>query len=158
MLAQSHPSIAAAAHASALSRGGRFRMGLFAFSALALLAVAAWLTPAAGGMGTHTQLGIPACTWPTTLGLPCPSCGMTTAFALAADGRLIDSFLAQPFGCLLAIATAAFVVVAGYATVTGSQLVAALFKSVSGVGWWLVGATLLLSWGYKIVESRGGFS
>ncbi len=158
MLAQSHPSIAAAARANALSCAARVRMGALACGALALLAVAAWLQPATNGMGTHTQLGIPACTWPTTLGIPCPSCGMTTAFAHAADGRFIDSFRAQPFGCLLAIATAALVMAGGYAAFTGSQLVGVLLKSVPSAGWWLLGGALLASWGFKIVESRGFFS
>lgn len=58
-------------------------------------------------------------------------------------------------GCLLAVATAAFAVVAGYAAVTGSQLVGVLAKSLQPAGWWLLGAALLLAWGYKILDFRG---
>ncbi len=146
---------ARAAAAARLSTASRVRVALLALGAAVLLAVAAWLSPSAVGIGTHTQLGIPACTWPTTLGLPCPSCGMTTAFAFAADGRLVDSFRTQPMGCLLAVATGALAVVAGYAAVTGSQLVGVLAKSMSASGWWLLGSALFLSWGYKILDFRG---
>ncbi|MSR69632.1 MAG: DUF2752 domain-containing protein [Phycisphaerales bacterium] len=147
--------IARAAQAARLTLAARVRVSLLAIGALGLLAVAAWLQPAAAGVGTHTQLGIPVCTWITTLAIPCPSCGMTTAFALAADGRLIDSLRTQPLGFLLAIATAALVVVTGYAAVTGSQLVGVVAKSLQPAGWWLLGGALLLSWGYKILVFRG---
>ena len=32
--------------------------------------------------GTHRQLGFPDCTFKVLAGLPCPSCGMSTSFAL----------------------------------------------------------------------------
>src|SRR5690606_33691507 len=53
---------------------------------LGVLGLAPWLTPAAAGHGTHGQLGLPPCGWVLAMGRPCPSCGMTTAFAHAADG------------------------------------------------------------------------
>lgn len=84
-----------------LSTRERLVVAALSLCAITLLSVAAWLQPASAGMGTHTQLGIPACSWPATIGLPCPSCGMTTAFALAADGRFFDSFRAQPIGFCL---------------------------------------------------------
>ena len=73
---------------------------------LALLLVAAGLTPDAEGYGTHTQLGLAPCGFEVATGLPCATCGMTTAFALAAEGRLIASFLVQPAGAALAVLTA----------------------------------------------------
>jgi hypothetical protein len=36
--------------------------------------------------GTHRQLGLPACHVLSTIGFPCPSCGMTTAVALMLHG------------------------------------------------------------------------
>jgi hypothetical protein len=33
-------------------------------------------------MSTHTQLGMPPCNFVVLTGKPCPSCGMTTSFAL----------------------------------------------------------------------------
>src|SRR6185503_8103051 len=53
-----------------------------------VLGVAAWLTPSPTGIGTHQQLHMPQCGWIAIADLPCPTCGMTTAFAHAAHGHL----------------------------------------------------------------------
>ena len=37
-----------------------------------VLGFAAYLTPSAEGLGTHTQLGMPSCGWIHTMGIPCP--------------------------------------------------------------------------------------
>lgn len=69
----------------------------------ATLSVAAWLRPESRGFGTHQQLGMGVCGWLVATGLPCPSCGMTTAFAHTVRGQWIAAFLAQPCGFLLAL-------------------------------------------------------
>ncbi len=158
MSVASIPSPSATARAARLSPRERLVIAALSLSAIALLAVAAWLDPSSGGMGTHTQLGIPACSWPATLGLPCPSCGMTTAFAFAANGRFVESARAQPMGFILAVATAGLAVVAGYAALTGSRMLGVIASAMSGRFWWALGAAVLLAWGYKIVVVRGGFS
>ncbi len=66
-----------------------------------VLALAAWLEPAAAGVGTHRQLGLGGCTMLQFTGWPCPMCGMTTTFSLAAHGRFIDALLCQPYGLVL---------------------------------------------------------
>ena len=51
------------------------------------------------------------CGFKQRYGLPCPTCGMTTSVLAFAQGRLIDSFNAQPaafFFCLLAVTSAFF--------------------------------------------------
>lgn len=141
-----------------LSIQERLIIAALSLCAITLLCVAAWLQPSAEGMGTHTQLGIPACSWPATIGLPCPSCGMTTAFALAADGRFFDSFMAQPSGFLLAVAAAGFAVVSAYAALTGSRMLNAITVKIGGRFWWVFGAVVLFSWGYKIMTFRGWIS
>lgn len=54
-------------------------------------------------METHRQLGLPPCTFYSVTGLPCPSCGMTTSFALLVRGDVWGSLRANAVGTLLAI-------------------------------------------------------
>jgi hypothetical protein len=52
-----------------------------------------------------------ACGFKQRFGLPCPTCGMTTAVLAFAQGRIIDSFYAHPAAaifCCLAVITAFF--------------------------------------------------
>src|SRR5687768_6383575 len=53
-------------------------------------------------METHRQLGLPPCTFKTVTGLPCPSCGMTTSFALLIHGDVWNSLQANFAGTALA--------------------------------------------------------
>jgi hypothetical protein len=53
-------------------------------------------------METHRQLGLPPCTFYDKSGVPCPSCGMTTSFALLVRGDLANSLRANAVGTLLA--------------------------------------------------------
>src|SRR4051812_33369576 len=74
---------------------------------VAVFAVAAWLDPyradgSARRMETHRQLGLPPCTFYRVTGLPCPSCGMTTSFALLVRGDVANSARANVVGTLLA--------------------------------------------------------
>ncbi|HTU89374.1 MAG TPA: DUF2752 domain-containing protein [Gemmataceae bacterium] len=81
-------------------------MGL-ALALVAVFIVAGWLNPySADGsprnLATHQQLGLPPCTFYYTTGLPCPSCGMTTSFALLMHGDMLNSLRANAVGTLLA--------------------------------------------------------
>lgn len=64
----------------------------------AILALAAWLTPAPSGLGTHMELHLPPCGFYVLFHKPCPSCGMTTAFSWLMHGRPVEAFRAQPAG------------------------------------------------------------
>lgn len=80
----------------------------------AVFATARWLNPyRADGtprrMETHRLLGLPPCTFYRVTGLPCPSCGMTTSFALLAHGDLGNAVRANAVGALLALFCLAFV-------------------------------------------------
>ncbi len=69
--------------------------------------IALWLDPYKGDvperrMGTHQQLGLPPCTFVVLTGYPCPSCGMTTSFALLIRGDVLNSLRANWVGTMLA--------------------------------------------------------
>jgi hypothetical protein len=123
-------------------------------AALALLAVADRLSPDASGMGTHRQLGLPACGWVDGFGLPCATCGMTTAFAAAADGDLAAAFRAQPFGALLALATGVTAVVSAFVLLTGSAVGGLVFRFLTPRTAAVLGVLAVLAWIYKIAAVR----
>lgn len=81
----------------------RDRLGWAALLGLSagVLVASRWLTPSPAGLGTHTQLGLPACGFLRLFGRPCPACGLTTAFAHAARFSLHASLAAHPLGALL---------------------------------------------------------
>ena len=58
---------------------------------------------------THRQLGLSPCTFRSVTGYPCPSCGMTSSFALAIRGDLWHSAQANFVGTLLALGSLAFI-------------------------------------------------
>ena len=116
-----------------------------------LMGVAAWLQPAAAGHGTHEGLGLPPCAWAMALDKPCMTCGMTTAFAYAADGDLVSSFLTQPFGFVLAVATAATGWGAGLVALTGSNLGRVAQRVLNGRLLWITVGMLLAAWAYKFL-------
>ena len=66
-----------------------------------VLFVAILLDPGDRLYGTHQQLGLPPCMSRVVLGIPCPSCGLTTCFALMAHGRVFRAFQAHYFGPIL---------------------------------------------------------
>ena len=126
-----------------------------AVAAAALLGVASWLTPAEAGLGTHEQLNMPSCLWIGMADMPCPSCGMTTAFAHAADGHLLASFLTQPLGFLLALGTAMALLLGSFVAVTAAPVHRPLAGLVRPRTGWLVLAMALAAWGYKVLSYRG---
>jgi hypothetical protein len=95
---------------------------LLAACALAVLITAACIQASPTGEGTHRQLGLPPCGWLAMTGYPCPTCGMTTAFSLAAHSRPLDSIKTQFFGAGFAIATTVFFWAALHVAIFGSML------------------------------------
>lgn len=127
----------------------RLAAGLVALSLLGLLVTAGWLRPAGAGHGTHTQLGLLQCGWVAAIGKPCPTCGMTTAFAHAAHGNIARSLAVQPMGAILAIAAAAGFWGCLHAAVFGSRVGSAAGGLLSPrVLWWIAGAAVA-AWAYK---------
>jgi hypothetical protein len=92
----------------ALSAWVRGWLLAIALGLVGVFGIAAWLNPydedgKARRSETHLQLGLPPCTFRYLTGVPCPSCGMTTSFALLMHGDLENSLRANAVGTLLAL-------------------------------------------------------
>ncbi len=124
----------------------------------ALLGLASFLRPDKSGMGTHTQLGLPPCGFYAATGWPCPTCGMTTAFTYAAHGHLVQSFLAQPAGAVLAVLSACVIIVAVHALIRGHSI-EPLFRPLGRFPVVAAFAGLVMAaWAFKIVMVVHGVS
>ena len=130
--------------------GARIIAAIMFSGCIALVGVGIWLEPDPAGLGTHEQFGLPPCTMVMLVGYPCPTCGMTTAFAHAVRGELFSAFQAQPAGLAFALAT----IVAG-----GVSLSVLLTGRVWAVNWYrvpqsrvvlAVALIILAGWGYKV--------
>ena len=136
--------------------GGRIFSFVVASIALAVLITAARLTPSRDGTGTHLQLRLQPCAFMRQTGLPCPSCGFTTAFTHFAHGNLLASFYVQPMGAVLAIGFAAAVWVGFYIALTARPILR-LFSLLPS-RYYIMPPLLfaLAAWGWKIVLIRTG--
>lgn len=124
---------------------------LLAVACLTVLLVGSWLTPDPAGIGTHTQLGLNPCGFEAATGLPCATCGMTTATALAAHGRLLDAFVTQPAGAAFALCMAMGTLLGAWSALGGWSLAAIGQTVASPRGLIVVIAVVLVAWGYKIL-------
>lgn len=129
----------------------RIAAGIVAAACLALLVIGSWLTPAAAGHGTHQQLGLPPCGWYLATGRPCPTCGMTTAFAHACHLQLSDAIRTQPGGALFALGVSVGFWVALHMAITGSRLQRPLAKLLRPKTLWITAGVWALSWGYTLL-------
>ena len=138
---------------------GRFRRAFWPAvmmaGCLSLLIVAAGLNPSDAGTGTHTQLGMPGCSVLVSTGVPCATCGMTTAFAYAADGRILAAIITQPAGGIMAVAVAACSIICFYALIFDLSLrplAIRLWRVQVMIG---VAVLILGSWLYKAMVIEG---
>ena len=97
----------------------RLWAGLLLLGSAGVLALGAYLRPDPRGFGTHTQLGTGPCGMLIMTGYPCPTCGMTTAFAHTVRGQWLRAFWAQPAGFVLAVGTIVATGVAAWTLVRG---------------------------------------
>lgn len=117
-----------------------------------VLAIARSLTPSPTGIGTHMALGAPPCSVPTMWGVPCPTCGMTTAFAHAVRGQWLSAFHAQPTGFLAAIGCALAAIWGASAAISGrSSLQPAMWRWDRIV--FVSLGLILFGWAYKLLTT-----
>ncbi|MGC6487130.1 MAG: DUF2752 domain-containing protein [Planctomycetota bacterium] len=133
----------------------RLTAGVVATAAVALTYKLAGVGPDPRGHGTHEQFGMPPCGWPEVYGVPCPTCGCTTASAQLVHGDVIGAFVTQPFGA----AVAALGLLAGahalQCLARGRSFVDALVRLPF---WGLTAGMFALfwaAWGYKYLTWEG---
>ncbi len=116
-----------------------------------VVGLAIYLQPAPEGLGTHRQLGLGQCGMLVVTGLPCPSCGMTTAFAHTVRGQWLRAFWVQPAGFVLALGCIATCLGAARTIVIGRvPQLNIMFLTPYRLFLGLLGL-LLGGWGFKIV-------
>lgn len=109
------------------------------------------LKPDPRGHSTHEQLGLTPCGFYLTTGLPCPTCGATTAFAWVIHGHPWMGLKTHPFGAISAFATVALLGMSLVGIVTAGVPAIRLSRR-SSFGLALAIMTLILgSWLYKLV-------
>jgi len=139
----------------AAGRGGRIRLRglILAAVSLKVMLLASSLRPYASGLGTHQQLGLPACSFEARTGLPCPSCGMTTSMAAMAHGQVGAALSAHPFGVVAFLAVLALAGVGMVELATGFDVLARARPRL----WWVwVGLAILFGgWLWKLARLWG---
>lgn len=129
------------------------RLGALTLAAalLALLILASSLKASPAGHGTHTQIGLPPCGFAMSTGKPCPTCGMTTAFAHAAHGEYLTAFRTQPGGFAASLGVAALFWASLHTAATGSRSLELCGKLLTPKALWIAAGIWLGSWVYTFV-------
>lgn len=102
-----------------LRRSERWAAALGAAFIAALFGIAWVIVPAERGYGSHQSLGLPACASVRLLGIRCPTCGMSTAWANFVRGRWASAVRANVTGLALAVVAVPIALWLGLAAVEG---------------------------------------
>lgn len=122
---------------------------VFALAALAAIVVLARVAPDPRGFDTHTQLGLEPCGWPRAYGVPCPTCGCTTAACQVVHGHVFQAFAVQPFGAGIALLGLALGAHGLYCLLRGRSFVDLLVRVPFGLGVLAMVALFFGGWLYK---------
>lgn len=136
---------------TAVSSRERVRALGSALGVLCLLGLGAWLTPDARGVGTHEQLGLPECMTMRIFGIPCPFCGMTTAFSHMAHGELGPAIRTQPAGALAFLLAIGYLGSSLFTAGTGKVPAAFRNKTLARRVWWAGVGIVAAAWIYKVL-------
>ncbi len=116
---------------------------------LGLLVTARCLEPAASGVGTHQQLGLPACSSIVLFNVNCPACGMTTSWAWLTRAEWGQAIKANAGGSLLALIAMAYLPASCYLFFVGRQSSHGWYTLLFGVGLLTALATAILQWAMR---------
>jgi Protein of unknown function (DUF2752) len=128
------------------------------FPTAVVLFIATQLTASPDGYGTHRELGLGPCSFLTLFGIPCPMCGMTTAFTHFAHLHPLAGTLTQPFGLVLFLLTLGGFVVGGLELVRPMGRWRGIFHLIERhetavAAFLLIG--MIAGWTYKIASMQG---
>jgi sugar phosphate permease len=140
--------------ARSLSPLGRALLAAVALAMFALMATARSLAPDPRGFGTHEQLGLARCWFTATTGWPCPTCGMTTAWAHGTRGDVTAACSANLGGALLLPIAGLAAVWALVSAAVGNMLGSWTPRLFLWMGTaWL--AIAVLDWARRLAEATG---
>lgn len=134
-----------------LRAASRMIAAAVAVAVAVVLSLARLLSPDPRGLGTHEQLGLFPCPSAWLFRIPCPFCGMTTAFALMAHGQVAAAFRVQPAGALAFIVAVVVLVAAACAALSGRWFPAPAPERIAARVLPYAVALLLAAWVYKLV-------
>ncbi len=124
-----------------------------------MLGMGLYLTPSPDGFGkNHGLFGMPPCGFYLTTGLPCPTCGCTTAVSHFAHGHILTSLETQPFGFAVAVVALLAGCLSAFGAVTGRWIGPSMFMLQWYWQVWVYGGLGLLlgAWVYKITMVHYG--
>jgi len=131
-------------------------LALACLAPLALFALALLLEPDARGFGTHEQLGAGPCPPLARWNVPCPGCGVTTAFVHAAQGEPWRALSAQPLGFALALAAALAAPLALVLHLRGRDLGLLAARALASRAPFALALFVAACWLYKIARVQLG--
>jgi Protein of unknown function (DUF2752) len=102
-------------------------------------------------MASHQTLGMPACRFKEATGMPCPSCGMTTSFALLVRGDVVNSLKANWVGTGLAVFCALLIPWCLLSSVRGRYLWVRRIEGPMALFVGVFTVTMLFRWGIVLL-------
>ena len=125
--------------------------------ALAALVACSLVDPDPSGLGTHAKFGFGRCSYLKTYGIPCASCGGTTAVSWLMHGKPAKAFDAHPGATIVGILVALSIPFSLLAAARRWRWLPCLTRI--GLSGWLLalcGFVLLMSfgWGHRIDRYR----
>jgi hypothetical protein len=102
---------------------------------------------------SHQTIGLPPCRFKEWTGTGCPSCGMTTSFALLVRGDLVNSMRANWVGTSLAIFCAAVIPWAIISAFRGKYLWVQRVDAMLALSVGVLTVAMLLRWGTILLLS-----